>query len=78
MYNDDIQDDVLNVRDPNQTRSYLLQDAQSYVHYLQNELDETHRLPDLINYIKELESVRNNCILDYLPEYENFLRSAGY
>lgn len=78
MYNDGIKDDVLNVRDPNQVKSYLLQDAQSYVHYLQNETDETHRLPDLINYIKQLESVRNNCILDYLPEYENFLRSAGY
>jgi sulfatase maturation enzyme AslB (radical SAM superfamily) len=77
-HNDNAKDDVLNVRDPNQVRSYLLQDAQSYVHYLKNETDETHRLPDLINYIKGLESVRNNCILDYLPEYENFLRSAGY
>ena len=78
QYNNNSNSDVLNARDSKQVRSYLLQDAQSYVHYLKNESDETHRLPDLINFIKGLESNRNNVILDYLPEYENFLRSAGY
>jgi MoaA/NifB/PqqE/SkfB family radical SAM enzyme len=33
---------------------------------------------DLIKFIKAYESLHNNCILDYLPEYEEFLRSYGY
>ena len=33
---------------------------------------------DLISFIKTFEKSRNNCILDYLPEYEEFLRSYGY
>ena len=47
---------------------------------------ETYQIPDniesecynLIKFIKAFESLRNNCILDYLPEYEEFLRSYGY
>jgi hypothetical protein len=33
---------------------------------------------DLVKFIKAFESLRNNSILDYLPEYEEFLRSYGY
>jgi hypothetical protein len=33
---------------------------------------------NLIKFIKAFESLRNNTILDYLPEYEEFLRSYGY
>jgi hypothetical protein len=32
----------------------------------------------LVNYLKAFEQVHNNTILDYLPEYEEFLRSYGY
>lgn len=32
----------------------------------------------LVKFIKAFESLRNNTILDYLPEYEEFLRSYGY
>ncbi len=32
---------------------------------------------DLVQFIKSFESLRGNNILDYLPEYENFLRSYG-
>jgi MoaA/NifB/PqqE/SkfB family radical SAM enzyme len=31
-----------------------------------------------VKFIKAFESLRNNTILDYLPEYEEFLRSYGY
>lgn len=33
---------------------------------------------NLVKFIKAFESIRNNNILDYLPEYEEFLRSYGY
>lgn len=41
-----------------------------------NNLDaERH---NLVKFINAFESTRNNCILEYLPEYEEFLRSYGY
>jgi len=69
---------VVNIRNPNTVQELLSQDVQSYINYLKNQPDESHLLPQLVNYIKRLEQNRNNSILDYLPEYENFLRSAGY
>ncbi len=33
---------------------------------------------DLIEYLHAYESIHNNSIVDYLPEYEEFLRSYGY
>jgi len=33
---------------------------------------------NLIKFIKSFETLRNNSIIDYLPEYENFLRSYGF
>lgn len=33
---------------------------------------------NLVKFINAFESTRNNCILEYLPEYEEFLRSYGY
>jgi MoaA/NifB/PqqE/SkfB family radical SAM enzyme len=32
----------------------------------------------LVGFIKSFEHIRNNTILDYLPEYEEFLRTYGY
>jgi sulfatase maturation enzyme AslB (radical SAM superfamily) len=69
---------VINTRDPNQVTQSILQDAASYVNYLENSPDDTHRLPDMIQYLKKLDQSRGNCVLDYLPEYEELFRSAGY
>jgi sulfatase maturation enzyme AslB (radical SAM superfamily) len=69
---------IVNTRDPNLVRRSILHDAASYVDYLRNAADETHLLPDLVNFLKVREASRNNSILDYLPEYEQFLRAAGY
>ena len=33
---------------------------------------------DLVKFIRAFEQLRDNTILDYLPEYEEFLRSYGY
>jgi sulfatase maturation enzyme AslB (radical SAM superfamily) len=69
---------IVNTRDPNLVHQQLHQDARSYVDYLDNSQDESHRLPDLITYLKQLEASRGNRILDYIPEYEQILRSHGY
>jgi sulfatase maturation enzyme AslB (radical SAM superfamily) len=69
---------IINTRDPNHAQSQICEDAVSYINYLENQPDESHRLPDLVKYLKCLERSRGNSILSYLPEYENILRSAGY
>jgi hypothetical protein len=76
----DIDDDrlLVNTRDPTHQQKQIVQDVQSYINYLKNQPDESFRAPDLVRYLKILESNRKNSVLDYLPEYEQFLRSAGY
>ena len=69
---------IVNIRDPNQAQQQIVQDLESYVNYLDNESDQSHRLPDLVQYLKALESSRQNSILTFLPEYEELFRSAGY
>lgn len=69
---------LTNLRDPNQLHLQITQDAMSYVDYLRTAPDETHLLPELVAYLKLLESSRSNSILDCEPEYEHILRSAGY
>jgi organic radical activating enzyme len=73
-----VEERIINTRDPNKVKDYILQDAMSYVDYLQNAPDESSSWPALVSYLKKLESSRKNSILDYAPEYEKFLRSAGY
>ena len=69
---------LINVRDPNQQHLQITQDAASYVDYLRTASDESHLLPELVAYLKLLESSRSNSILDCNPEYEHILQSAGY
>lgn len=69
---------IVNTRDPNIARLQVIQDAQSYIKFIDSVDDESYRLPDLVDYLKLLESIRKNTILDYLPEYEELFRSAGY
>ena len=69
---------VLNIRDPNVSQLQNHQDLQSYVNYLENMPDESHRLLDLVAFLKRLETSRGNNILTHLPEYEELFRSAGY
>jgi len=72
------QANIINIRDPNVVQLQLVQDLQSYVTYLEAESDQSWRLPALVQYLKKLESRRDNNILDYLPEYEELFRTAGY
>lgn len=69
---------VINTRDPNVVQLQITQDLQSYINYLQNETDESYMLPELVKFLKRIESNRNNSIVTYLPKYEELFRSAGY
>jgi len=73
-----VTEQIVNNRNPNYSRQQILQDAASYIAYLEQEPDLGHLLPDLVNYLKLMESSRKNSVIDYLPEYENAFRSAGY
>jgi len=72
------QTQIVNIRNSNFAKNQTVQDLTSYVNYLENEIDESHLLLDCVKYIKLLESSRKNSVLDYLPEYEQLFRSAGY
>jgi len=69
---------ITNIRNLNNTPTQLVQDISSYISYLKNDIDESYRLPALVKYLKLMESSRNNSILEYLPEYEDIFRTAGY
>ena len=69
---------VTNSRNPSIVREQITQDLQSYINYLKTAPDESDLLPDLVTYLKLLESSRGNSILTYLPEYEELFRTAGY
>ena len=69
---------IINTRDPNIVKEQISQDAASYLNYLMNAPDDSSKLPELVTFLKILESNRNNSILTYLPQYEELFRSAGY
>jgi len=69
---------VVNFRDPTVTRTYLVQDLQSYVNYFKQETDQSDQLFAMVSNLQKIETSRKNSILNYLPEYEQLLRSAGY
>ena len=69
---------VINIRHPTHSRRQIWQDAVSYHNYLTNQACESKRLPDLVTFLTKIENHRGNRILDYIPEYEELFRSAGY
>lgn len=70
----------------NQRREDLIDPVITQVIFEYKHLFENIQVPDnleeerqnLVKYIKAFEQVHKNSILDYLPEYEEFLRSYGY
>jgi hypothetical protein len=70
----------------NQRTELLIKPVITQIIFEYKQFLETYTVPDnveeeryaLIRYIKAFEQVHNNSILDYLPEYEEFLRSYGY
>ena len=69
---------IVNIRNPDFLQHQLLQDATTYIRYLDNEPDRSDLLPDLVRYLKIMDKHRKNSVFDYLPEYEELFRSVGY
>ncbi len=76
-----VKHNVANIRNP----VYIDQvTADTVIEYL--EFLKGYTVPDnvnelrtqLVEFLKSFESIRNNSILDYAPEYKDFLRHAGY
>lgn len=73
-----VEKQIINVRSNYSVENQILQDAESYVNYFEAQQDESFRLPVALSFLQKLEQSRKNKIIDYLPEYENLFRSAGY
>jgi len=71
------QSKIVNTRHSVFAKQQILEDAQSYINYLKDE-PVVNEGRQMIEYLKKLESSRNNKITDYLPEYEDYFRSIGY
>lgn len=74
-------DKIINRRVPEKINSVISDVIFEYIDFL-----EKYETPDnieedrqnLVKFLNAYESIHNNKILDYLPEYEEFLRSIGY
>jgi hypothetical protein len=71
------QEQLINTRNPTKFQEQLHQNASSYLEYLDSAPDESYLMPELVTYLKLLETSRGNSILNYLP-YEELFRNHGY
>ena len=72
---------VVDARNPNLIKQVISSVAFSYVDVLENmtfPADGEQCRHDLVTFLSGFESIRNNSILDYAPEYESFLTTYGY
>jgi hypothetical protein len=72
---------IINRRRDDLVNPVIAQVIFEYQHLLENLVAPTNvelERYNLVKYIRAFEQVHNNTILDYLPEYEEFLRSYGY
>jgi len=71
-----------NVRLPGTEIEQIRRVTIEVVNLLENTLEEKPEYNalrrKLVTFLKTFEAIRNNSILDHLPEYEEFLRSYGY
>lgn len=72
---------MLNRRIQERNQEVITDITFEYVDFIKNyrqpdNIDEQRR--NLVKYLTAYENMRNNNILEYLPEYEEFLRSNGY
>jgi hypothetical protein len=77
----DRSNDIVNIRVPkliNEVTANTILDYYKFMcEYTEPEDIEQSR-HDLVSFVKAFETTRKNSILDYLPEYEEFLRTYGY
>ncbi len=72
---------MVNIRVPNMIDQVTANTILDYYEFLRtytppNNIEESRH--NLVSFIKTFEMSRNNSILDYLPEYAEFLKSYGY
>ncbi len=72
---------VVDTRNHLLTHSIISSVAYSYLDFLENMVDpadgDKHRY-DLVQFLTGFESLRDNSILDYAPDYKDFLIEYGY
>ncbi len=69
----------INTRHKDNVVNSLINEAHSYINYLNNAPDESHLLAESVVKLKQLESLRNISIMDYVDDnYKQLLRTAGY
>jgi MoaA/NifB/PqqE/SkfB family radical SAM enzyme len=69
---------TVNTRNPAMITQQIVEDVLSYIDFLKNAEHDPDGAQQLVLYLQKIESSRGNSILEYLPEYEKFLRSYGY
>lgn len=69
---------IVNSRNTETLYQFLLQEANGYIRYLKESMDNSSELPNLVEFLKLLEKSRNNSVLDYIPQYEKLFRDSGY
>lgn len=69
---------IINVRKKEVITDTILEDINSVINYLETTEVITTEYNNLLKFIKKLESVRKNKIIEHAVEYENFLRTIGY
>lgn len=70
---------IINRRRNDLNKQIIAQLAEEYVRVLDAFANNPQgNVTDFVKYISAFETVHNNEVLDYLPEYEKFLRSNGY
>jgi len=70
-----------NTRNPNLTRDIISNVAYGYIDFLEGMTppdDVEAERGKLVKFLKGFESLRGNTILDYAPEYADFLNAYGY
>ena len=72
---------IVNIRVPNLINEVTANTILDYYKFMREYIepdDVEQSRHDLVSFIKAFETTRKNSILDYLPEYEEFLRTYGY
>lgn len=69
---------IYNTRHRDFHAQHLVEDAESYCRYLQDQPDESDKLPALVAYLRRMDQHRGNSVMHYLPRYHELFRSAGY
>jgi sulfatase maturation enzyme AslB (radical SAM superfamily) len=69
---------IVNSRHIETVQEFLIQEANSYIHYLKESPDDSSDLPALVEFLKLLEKSRKNSIINYIPQYEKLFRASGY